>query len=335
MAEVELRSTQFRREREKGWVELERLIARTERSGPQSLSPQDLARLPVLYRAVLSSLSVARGITLDRSLLLYLENLATRAYLCVYAAHSSLPRILAGFFGRRLPACVRGARWHILLATLCMAAGVLVGLVLTLGSADWFYAFVDAELAGGRTPAATTEALRSVLYEQPALSEALSEFAAFLFSNNAKVGMLCFALGFAFGVPTVYLLFANGLMLGAFVALYADHGLTVELAAWLMIHGTTELFAIILCGAAGLMVAESLVFPGRNSRLVNLARRGREATALVMGALVMLFAAALLEGLGRQLILDPALRVVIGAAALAGWLAWFGLAGRREAADDG
>ena len=226
---------------------------------------------------------------------------------------------------------MRGARWHILLATLCMAAGVLVGLVLTLGSADWFYAFVDAELAGGRTPAATTEALRSVLYEQPALSEALSEFAAFLFSNNAKVGMLCFALGFAFGVPTVYLLFANGLMLGAFVALYADHGLTVELAAWLMIHGTTELFAIILCGAAGLIIGEGVVFPGPRSRLANLGRRGREAATLVAGAVLMLFVAALLEGLGRQLVNGPFERTAIGAGALALWTWYFVAAGRRGA----
>ncbi|MEZ5667588.1 MAG: stage II sporulation protein M [Alphaproteobacteria bacterium] len=328
MAEVELRSTQFRRERERSWAELERLLERSDVAGPSRLSPDDLARLPMLYRATLSSLSVARSISLDRSLLLYLESLATRAYLSVYAAHSGLPQMVGRFFAERWPACVRAAGWHILVSALCLAVGIGVGLALTLESTDWFYAFVDADMAAGRTPAASTEDLRAALYTAPDAAHELSAFAAFLFSHNSQIGMLCFALGFAFGVPTVLLLFVNGLGVGAFVALYADRGLGGEMIAWLTIHGTTELFAIVLCGAAGLVVAESLVFPGRHARLHNLARRGRDAAVLVIGAVVMLFAAALLEGLGRQLINDPVVRILVGTAALAAWLGYFALAGR-------
>ena len=55
----------------------------------RALSLDELERLPILYRAALSSLSVARTIALDRNLLLYLENLALRAYLAVYGPRVS------------------------------------------------------------------------------------------------------------------------------------------------------------------------------------------------------------------------------------------------------
>lgn len=332
MAEIELKSSQFRREREKGWSELERLIEQVEKSGPDRLAPDELARLPMLYRAALSSLSVARSVSLDRNLLLYLEGLSARAYLNVYGSHASLGSALAQFFRQRLPACVRSARWHVLIATLCLAAGVLVGLILVQANPDYFYAFVPDGLADGRNPAASKESLRAALYSQPDAASELSVFAAFLFTHNSGIGMLCFALGFAFGVPTVVLLFSNGLTLGAFIALYASRGLGGELIAWLMIHGTTELLAIILCGAAGLVIAESLVFAGQYSRLANLARRGRDAAIIVMGAVLLLFIAALLEGLGRQLIGDPIMRVAIGAAALALWIWYFSAGGRKRGA---
>ena len=60
MADFQLKSRQFRLEREQTWVELEVLLDRVERSGVGALSAEDLHRLPALYRGVLSSLSVAR-----------------------------------------------------------------------------------------------------------------------------------------------------------------------------------------------------------------------------------------------------------------------------------
>jgi hypothetical protein len=74
-----LKSTQFRREREPSWRELEDLLEKLRRGSPRSLTPHELTRLPTLYRGALSSLSVARSISLDQGLLAYLESLANRA----------------------------------------------------------------------------------------------------------------------------------------------------------------------------------------------------------------------------------------------------------------
>ena len=74
-----LRSAEFRKSREHIWRALDDMIGRVEKHGVRELSPEEVRRLPLLYRATMSSLSVARHIALDRNLLRYLENLALRA----------------------------------------------------------------------------------------------------------------------------------------------------------------------------------------------------------------------------------------------------------------
>ena len=87
-------------------------------------------------------------------------------------------------------------------------------------------------------------------------------FATFLFTHNAQIAIFAFALGFACAVPTVLLILYNGLMLGAFFALFAAKGLGPNVAGWLMIHGTTEIFAICISGAAGIRIGMAIAFPG-------------------------------------------------------------------------
>jgi hypothetical protein len=109
MKRTTLKSSQFRKEREASWRELDALVARMERRSGVALEPSELMRLPTLYRAALSSLSVARAISLDRSLLAYLENLANRAYFQIYGPRASLGEVLGTFFARSWPAVV--LRW--------------------------------------------------------------------------------------------------------------------------------------------------------------------------------------------------------------------------------
>lgn len=326
---MEPKSTSFRREREKVWRELERLVTRVEKSGVRSLASRELARLPLLYRATLSSLSVARAISLDRNLLEYLESLSARAYFCVYGTTKRLRHTLAGFFRDRFPAAVRGFRWHAAMAALFLVLGTITAWALTARDPEWFYAFVDEDMAQGRDPAATTEELRNVLYDRGDTAEALGAFSSLLFSHNARIGMMAFAVGFVAGIPVYLLLFLNGLILGAFAALYAGRGLGLAFWGWVLPHGVTELGAVVLCGGAGLVLAQALVFPGRHTRLHNLARRGREAGVVVLGAVAMFLAAGLLEGFFRQRVTDDLVRWVVALATLLLWSLYFVRAGRR------
>jgi uncharacterized membrane protein SpoIIM required for sporulation len=328
-----IRSVEFRREREAIWQALEDLITQTDRRGVRALSADQLTRLPHLYRATLSSLSVARSISLDRALTDYLENLVARAYFVVYGTRQHLRSQLRDFVCGRLPATIRGARWHLAIAALVMITAAVAAFQLTLSDMDYFYVFTG-DMAQGRTPASSTAELRDTLYRTESASGALSAFAAQLFSHNARIGILAFATGFVAGLPTLLLLFYNGLVLGAFAALFHARGLGVDLWAWLLPHGITELTAVVVCGAAGFELAHALVFPGAQARLDALRERGRAAAVLVIGAVAMLFIAGLIEGVFRQVVTSVAIRFSVAGATAAWWIYYVGFVGRRPQSED-
>ncbi len=329
MAGFRLKSFEFRREREATWRELERLIHRARTYGLERLGADELERLPVLYRSVLSSLSVARAISLDRSLVTYLEGLAARSYLHVYGSKSNYAEAILDFFRVRFPSLIWRLRWGIAAAIGVMLLGILCGWALTFRDADLFYSFVGEEMAQSRSPLSSREELRGILQADGHRGGELSFFASFLFSHNARIGMLCFGLGFAAGVPVALLLFTNGLSLGAFAAIHQRQDLSLEFWTWVLPHGVTELLAVCVCGGAGFALGHAVVFPGRYGRLANLAKRGREAAAAVLGAVSMFFVAALLEGYFRQLVMGEVPRGVMILATAGFWWWYFLIVGRR------
>jgi uncharacterized membrane protein SpoIIM required for sporulation len=320
VSELQLKSTRFREEREAGWKKLESLLTKVERGPAAGLSDEELLAIPVLYRAALSSLSVARTISLDRSLLDYLESLCARAYFVVYGVRGTIWSSLARFFLDDWPAAARALWKETLVAALLMLLGVLLGYGLVSTQPDWFDAFVSPALANGRDPSASVESLRHTLYGHQ--NQPLSAFAAFLFTHNAGVCLVTFALGFAFGLPTAFMVVSNGCMMGAFIALFASKGLGVQAGGWLAIHGVTEISAVILASAAGFHIGWATAFPGEQSRLDAAAAAGKRAGTLMGGVLVMLLCAGMLEGLGRQLIQDDVMRYAVAGATALMWPAY-------------
>ena len=319
MAELQLKSHRFRAEREADWRRLETLLARVERKGARALTCDELLEMPVLYRQALSSLSVARAISLDRGLVDYLGSLCTRAYFFVYGARSRPLERLAGFFAYEWPRAAQALWRETLAATALGVVGTVVSYILVRRDPDWFYGFIPAELAGGRDPTASAAFLRETLHSAGRKHEGLSVLAAFLFTHNTQVALFAFALGFALCLPTAGLMIYNGCMLGAFLALFAAQGLGLESTGWLMIHGVTELWAVTLAGAAGFSIGWSVAFPGERTRVDAAAHAGRQASVLMGGVIVMLFVAGLLEGFARQLIQPLPARLGVAAASAVVW----------------
>ncbi len=345
-----LRSTVFRREREADWRALEELLARADEVGVERLDAASLRRLPSLYRAAASSLSVARSVSVDAALLRYLESLVLRGHRVLYGVRQAAgagedPRdSVRGWLTRGLPQTIR-RRWR----PLAVALGLLLGGVIAghaLYSPETYAAFVPASMAQGRTPTSSTASLRRVLGGR-AEDDAgphrdvddeggdgddgetpLDLFASALFTNNAQVSLLAATLGFLLGLPTAFLLLFNGLVLGAMSGLYASRGLGLEFWLWVLPHGVTELTAVALAGAAGLTVAGALIAPGPYGRTYALSHQGREAAELLLGAGLMLLIAAFIEGFLRQLVSDPWARGALSTATVLFWASYFGLAGR-------
>ncbi len=330
MSGLELKSHRFRAEREDDWRRLEALLRKAERGGARRLTDEELLAAPLLYRAAVSSLSVARATSLDANLIAYLEGLATRAYFFVYGVRAHLGDRLAGFFRHDWPAAVRGLWRETVVASVILLAAAVAGYLLVARDPDWFGAIMPSEMGQGRDPTATTAFLKDVLYNDHG-RQGLSAFATFLFTHNAQVSILAFALGFAFCAPTVLLVADNGLSLGALLALYGSRGLGFQLGGWLFIHGTTELLATVIAAGAGFRIGWAVIFPGGRSRLAAAAMAGRTAGAAMAGVVVMLVMAGILEGVGRQTIKLDWARWAIGAAMLALWLAYFYLPRKRAA----
>ena len=324
-----LRSDRFRQEREGDWQRLEAIVRRMEAGRLRKLSDQDVLDLPVLYRTVASSLSVARETSLDAATLAYLEGLVQRAWFLVYGPRASLGSWFRRFLGGEWSRAVRAIGFDIGIALAVMVAGTLVGWLLVASDPDWYHALVPGGMADARVPGASREVLRGTLFGTDG-QDGMSAFAAYLFSNNAQVSILAFALGFAFGIPSLMLLVQNTASLGAMLWLFASQGLLVDFIGWLSIHGTTELFAILLAGGAGLHIGRSMAFPGDRSIMQAASEAGRRASQVMAGVVLMLVIAAMLEGFARQLVDNTQGRFVVGGFMLAFWIAYF-FAFRRDA----
>lgn len=331
MSQNLLKSYRFREEREADWRKLDVILQRAENHGIKALSDDDMTALPRLYRQAVSSLSVARSISLDQNVIQYLESLCTRAYFFVYGARTSIGERLMDFLRRDWPDAVRAAVWPTLLSALFLFGGAALAFFLCMQDTEWFWTFTN-DMIGDRNPDATAEYLRSTLYsDSDEFGDGqLSAFSGQLFNNNAQIALFAFALGFAFGLPTALLLMYNGIILGAIYAVFWQKGLGYEFTGWLMIHGVTELFAIVLAGAAGFMIGGAVAFPGRHTRLSSARIAGQKAATIAMGCVVMLIIAAILESFGRQLINSDAVRYSVAALTALIWFGYFYLPRARR-----
>ena len=312
----------FRRERESDWQAFEQLVQRLESGSINRLSDDDLLALPRYYRATLSSLSLARATSLDAALVEYLESLAMRGYFLLYGVRESRTLRMTEFFRTGWPSAVRALWKETLIIAVLLALGIAVSWTLVANDPAWFQALVPGDLAGGRGPEADAAALRETIYGAPGKG-GLHIFATYLFTHNSQVSIMSYALGFAFGLPTMMLEFYQGIPLGAMLAVFNKAGLLVDFIGWLSIHGTTELFAAIISGAAGLRIGTAFAFPGPQSRLAAAADAGKSSGSAMLGVIIMLMMAGLLEGFARQLVQSIVLRFAIGGTMLTFWLCYF------------
>ncbi len=322
IASATLRSDRFRLEREGEWRRLEAIVARMEKGGLKRIADEDLIALPALYRTAASSLAVARETSLDAATLSYLEALVQRAWFQVYGPPRGFGGWLRDFVLGGWSRAVRAMWLDICIALFVMVAGSVVGWLLVAQDEAWYYRLVPAGLADTRVPGASREELLASLATEEGAA-GLATFAAQLFSNNSGVCILAFALGFAFGIPSLLLLVHNMAMLGAILWLFSGQGLTVELAAWLSVHGTTEIFGILLSGAAGLHIGRSMAFPGQRPVLAAASEAGQRGAVVMVGVVIMMIIAAILEAFPRQLVDGTGPRFLIGGSMLAFWLAYF------------
>jgi uncharacterized membrane protein SpoIIM required for sporulation len=307
---------------EPAWSRLAELTARAQR-GVGRLQAAELDELVRLYQRVAGHLSYAQTYYRDPALTARLSGLVARAGAVVYGTRPRTLRAFARFLTVSFPAAVWHARWFALVAA-------LASLLPAAALGTWLARSPAAVQAAA--PAAVREAYVNRDFEAYYSSAPAAQFASQVFSNNVQVAFQAFALGILLCLGTLYVLLANGASLGLAAGLFAAVGQQPKFWGLVLPHGLVELTSVFVAGAAGLRLGWTLIDPGDRTRGDALAEEGRRAVVIVLGLVVTFLVAGTIEGFVTGRPWPTWLRVGIGVAAEAGFLAWVVVLGRRAAA---
>jgi len=221
----------------------------------------------------------------------YLNGLASRIYLGIYRNKREEVSRIGRFWKTELPLVVRKYHREILYSFLIF----LLFAVMAAFSAAHDEGFVRGVLGDQYVDMTEDNIARGDPFGVYKHDDPLSMF-AWIASNNIKVSFLVFVCGFIISIGTIWQLFQNGVMVGAFQYYFFAKGLGLRSVLVIWIHGTLEISSIIIAGAAGLVLGNSILFPGTHRRIDSLKRGGRDGLKLMIGLVPIFICAAFLEG---------------------------------------
>ncbi len=331
----------FLEDRRPRWQRLSSLLDKADAASLAGLAPAEADELFALYRLASSDLNLVQTRAGNPALLSFLEHLVGRAY-----ANLAAPRRMR-FFGswwrivrHDFPAALRQQVRLLCLATAAMAAGVLLGLITTLLDPNAAEVFLPP-MHLNESPKQRVANLEMVEQQGEGQIDSASKhtlFTTFLFTHNIRVTVLCFALGFTFGIGTLVLLVFNGAMLGSLAALYWTDGVFTFFVAWIGPHGSIELPCILFGGTAGLMVARAQLRRDRGGTIAQIRTLRPTLVHMLIGTATLLVIAGTVEG-GFSQINEPLLpyefKIAVAAALFAALLAYlFWMPVREQAPED-
>jgi uncharacterized membrane protein SpoIIM required for sporulation len=273
--------------RREDWDELDRLLAGDR--GLRSLPGDGIARAAALYRAVCADLMRARSAGYAPDLLSLLDGLAARGHNALYSAGGYRLAAVWDFLAREFPRTLR-RYWRFF--GLAAVLFVLPGLVGYAGARS------SRSFAVGILPAEMAEEMEKAYAEGfgAGRGEGVDTgMAGFYVYNNVGIAFRCFATGVLLGLGSIFFLVYNGLVSGAVAGVVAAAGHGGNLFTFVCGHSVFELTAVIVAGAAGMVMGHALVDTGGLSRWRSLRRRAPDLAVLVLGAAVMLLVAAGIE----------------------------------------
>ena len=249
---------------------------------------------------------------------LYLNGLASRIYLGIYRNKKEQVSRIFSFWKTELPTVVRKYHREIFYSFLVFTLFA----VLAAFSAAHDETFVRGVL-GDRYMDMTEENIAKGdpfgVYKH---QDQLSMF-TWIAVNNIKVSFMVFVSGFILSIGTIWQLFNNGVMLGAFQYYFFTKGLGWQSVLVIWIHGTLEISSIIIAGGAGFILGNSILFPGTHRRLHSLMRGAKDGVKLMIGLVPIFIVAAFLEGFVTRYSTMPVwLSVMILAASLS-FIVWY------------
>jgi len=296
------------------WERLEWLINHSRR-----LNGAQIDELVELYQRAATHLSVVRSSAPDPALVGRLSSLVARGRAAVAGAQAPLWRDTTRFLTRSFPATAYRLRWW----WLGVAAA---GNLFSLAYAIWVVHDPAVQAALG-----TPEEIRRLVEHDFAdyyVEHSAQSFSFMVWVNNAWVSAVALIFGILLGIPTLYVLYANQLNIGAIAGFMFAHDRGGLFFGLILPHGLLELTAVYLACAAGLKLGWTVIDPGPRTRGHALAEEGRATVSIALGLVPVLLVSGLIEGFvtGR---VEPAwLRIGIGLLAELVFLAYVIALGR-------
>jgi uncharacterized membrane protein SpoIIM required for sporulation len=221
----------------------------------------------------------------------YLNELALFAHQTIYKDQRTSSNQFIQFFKEDVPAIVYANRKMLLYSFLIFTLAVLIGIISSHFDQDFTRLILGNDYVN--------ETLANIRKGDPAAiykggSQTGSTLAITI--NNIKVAFYAFALGLFFSVGSGYILFTNGIMLGAFHYMFYKEGVLAKAMSAIWMHGTIEISVIIIAGACGLMLGNGFMFPKTLSRRKSLVLKAKEAVIILVSTIPMFMIAGFIEG---------------------------------------
>jgi len=220
----------------------------------------------------------------------YLNSLAARVHQEIYKNKKERSSRILTFWKYELPFIFKNSHKQLLYSFIIFSVAILIGAL----SSAYDDTFVRLILGDGYV----NMTLENIDKGDPmAVYKSMNQVDMFLAItiNNIYVSFLCFVLGIIFSVGTGYMLFSNGVMLGAFQYFFYTKGLLLQSVLVIWIHGTLEISAIVIAGCAGLTLGNSILYPGTFSRAESFIKGAKQGVKIMIGLVPVFIVAGFLE----------------------------------------
>ena len=278
-----MRETSFIKQNKEKWKEFERILEKDKDIDPEKLNS--------LYVQITDDLSYSRTFYPYRSVRVYLNHLAQQVFNNIYKIKRSPFKRIKSFWTDELPQLVYEAKPEFSLALFVFGLAVAIGVLSSSMDPDFPRVILGDEYVDMTIENINSGDPMAVYKQKGELSMSLG-----ITANNLKVAFLTFVMGIFFAIGSIAIMIYNGVMVGAFQYFFVQKGVFWESFLTIWTHGTLEISAIIIAGAAGLTMGKGLVFPGTLSRLQAFQISARRGLKIMMGIVPIFIIAGFIEG---------------------------------------
>jgi uncharacterized membrane protein SpoIIM required for sporulation len=300
-----MREAVFLRQNQERWQQYERQAPK----GPDELAAR--------FVALTDDLAYAQTFYPASPTTAYLNGLAAKLHQRLYANKREGHGRFARFWAVELPLVV--ARHHRTLAFTAILFVVFTALgALSAAQDDSFVRVILGDAYVNQTIENIRKGDPMAVYKQE------GETLMFLgiTANNIYVALSIFVQGVTLGIGTLVQMFRTGLMLGSFQYFFYHYHMLRQSVLTIWIHGTLEISAVIVAGAAGFVMARGILFPGTFSRAEAFRQGARDGLKMAIGLVPIFMVAGFLEGFvtrHTEMPVAASLAIIGTSAAFIGW----------------